>query len=812
MSRDASPRGQLAIVVVVGLTVLAIPAGFALALPAPATTSGLTPTPPPILNQTDTPTETPTDNGTATPTPTGTPTDSSGGGGDGNGSGDGQRLVVDKGSGATGGVTSEEACSNAEYTTIQRAVDDAAPGDTVVVCAGTYPESVTIETGDLTLRADGDAVIESSGQPAVQTTTPRVTIRGFTIRTTGAEHSIAVGGRDSLVRDNNVELTRANSTGIFLSDGLTSEGAPDPTLGAATGSWVVNNTVNGSDDTFSHGVFADADQTVIQDNTFFAENKTYSIHSAGNETAIRDNTIRHLNPCRQVPFEPNACASRYKPPAILIGEDNKALRNPDWGVDCTPPDGSDDHSNHNRAQQNRVVNNSVSHSPGLGVFISGKGSHTEVLTATKGAVVRNDSLYQTGGISGWTKGAVFQNNIVDVEGRVSGESTKEEGTGEQGMCLHVHNSRIIRNSIDGYGAQPLLVNGGQNITIKENTLTKAALGVEIHPTFLDYEGRHAVESVRFINNQVTDVARRLGTAPGIEIRGANVTEFHHNKITNNGGDGVQISGSESCGGHVSPCNTTVAELHHNNITGNDQTGVVISKNATVTGFHYNLIDNNGRLGIHKENQDKTDGEWPIVNATNNIWGCGGPSSGLEDPYTNRTANGSGDSISAGDEAGKSNVHFDPFFVRPDVDCQSSGSTPTPSPTPSPTPTPTSTPAGPGGDGSGGGGGDGGGPGSGGGDGDNGAGSGDGGGGDSDAPSGGDGEGGDGGETATPPPTSSATPSRTPTASPTPPDTPTPTPAVEPGFGVLTWLVGVAFLVSLLAVRRRSDRDDAESYD
>lgn len=229
--------------------------------------------------------------------------------------------------------------------------------------------------------------------------------------------------------------------------------------------------------------------------------------------------------------------------------------------------------------------------------------------------------------------------------------------------------------------------------------------------------------------------------------------------------------------------------------------------ATQVEIHGNLINNNGNLGIYNANESL------IVDATNNIWGCGGPSSGfnpLADPYTGRLANGSGDAISAGNGSTRnghpiSNVHFDPFQQL--SSCPNQTSTPTATPTPTPTPSPTPSPAdNGGGDGSERGGtatGDGSGDGSG-----DGAGNGDGGGGDSDASSGGNG--GSDGETATPPPTSTLTPTRSPTSTPPPTPTPTvtlsPTPAVEPGFGILTWLVGVAILSGFLIVRRRSSSD------
>jgi len=53
-------------------------------------------------------------------------------------------------------------CPSAQFTTIQSAVNAATSGDVICVCAGTYPEQVTISK-PLTLRADNGVVVIPSG-------------------------------------------------------------------------------------------------------------------------------------------------------------------------------------------------------------------------------------------------------------------------------------------------------------------------------------------------------------------------------------------------------------------------------------------------------------------------------------------------------------------------------------------------------------------------------------------------------------------------------------------------------------------------
>lgn len=57
-------------------------------------------------------------------------------------------------------------CPDAQFTSIQAAVDAAAPGDRILVCHGTYQEQVTITKNELRLRAEGrrgDVVLDGLG-------------------------------------------------------------------------------------------------------------------------------------------------------------------------------------------------------------------------------------------------------------------------------------------------------------------------------------------------------------------------------------------------------------------------------------------------------------------------------------------------------------------------------------------------------------------------------------------------------------------------------------------------------------------------
>jgi nitrous oxidase accessory protein NosD len=84
-------------------------------------------------------------------------------------------------SAAAPGYGDGTSCATASYPTITDATADAADGDTVIVCPGTYRESVTVDKR-ITLRGLPGAVIDARGWPAgVRVVADGATVAGLTV-------------------------------------------------------------------------------------------------------------------------------------------------------------------------------------------------------------------------------------------------------------------------------------------------------------------------------------------------------------------------------------------------------------------------------------------------------------------------------------------------------------------------------------------------------------------------------------------------------------------------------------------------------
>jgi hypothetical protein len=100
-------------------------------------------------------------------------------------------LVYVSPSGSASG--SDSSCAQAGHSTVQSALDAVAIGGTVVVCAGTYKESVNIGK-ELTLSGQPGAVIDAAGHAyGVGIGADHVTVRGLTVKNADLKDSPADG-------------------------------------------------------------------------------------------------------------------------------------------------------------------------------------------------------------------------------------------------------------------------------------------------------------------------------------------------------------------------------------------------------------------------------------------------------------------------------------------------------------------------------------------------------------------------------------------------------------------------------------------
>jgi hypothetical protein len=201
---------------------------------------------------------------------------------------------------ATLTVGNPATCPGATYPTINAAVVAASPGDTIKVCAGTYPETVVV-TKQLTFlgaQAGKDARVRNnpskesvvnslSGDFTLTTTANNVKIDGFTISGAGADqfgpndYGIeAFSGSSGLVVSNNI--IQGNRWGMNMQN-------PDGTMPSLIQrNAFKNNSAGNAGAGSGTGVFISngpANNTTISDNSFTGHTET-AINFAGNPASL----------------------------------------------------------------------------------------------------------------------------------------------------------------------------------------------------------------------------------------------------------------------------------------------------------------------------------------------------------------------------------------------------------------------------------------------------------------------------------------------------------------------------------------------
>ncbi len=167
----------------------------------------------------------------------------------------------------------DTACSDAGYSTVQSAVFAAPQGGTVVVCSGTYAESVTI-TQTLTLEGQSGAIIDATGSPfgyGIGIAADNVTVEGMTVENAPLNPQTGAPG-DGIVTAGVTNLQPVTEVpgndAVIVNNVVTNNGGAGIDLNSTTGSLASHNisTSNGIGVTVSDDLGVSASNNRISDN------------------------------------------------------------------------------------------------------------------------------------------------------------------------------------------------------------------------------------------------------------------------------------------------------------------------------------------------------------------------------------------------------------------------------------------------------------------------------------------------------------------------------------------------------------------
>ncbi|WP_410509735.1 NosD domain-containing protein [Methanosarcina hadiensis] len=165
--------------------------------------------------------------------------------------------------GSTGPIIYVDAMGSGNYTTIQDAVNNAAPGNTIIVYPGTYNEIVDINVANL-------SILSYSGNP-----------EDTIVRHIGSGHNFGISASNVTISGFNI--TGKNSTGIYMS-GVSGVNISNNKLsGIGCGVQVessnscilVNNTVNDSD---QYGFYLQSSRNCTLDNNAVSNTASHGIY------------------------------------------------------------------------------------------------------------------------------------------------------------------------------------------------------------------------------------------------------------------------------------------------------------------------------------------------------------------------------------------------------------------------------------------------------------------------------------------------------------------------------------------------------
>ena len=420
------------------------------------------------------------------------------------------------------------------YTTIQAAINDAQPGDTIIAETGTYTENIKINK-TITLKAQGTPTIQpkNPNQPTITITANNTTITGFTIK--NSQTGIHIQANQCKITNNNI--TNNTYYGIYLD-------------------YSSNNTISNNNIT-NNGLGIDLSDSEY--NKIYNNNITNNGNNGIDLRYSSNNTISNNN------ITNNGLGIDLWYSSNNILSNNNITNNTYYGIYL------------NNSSNNTIYNNKITNNKYDGIYICYSSNN----------ILSNNNITNNGlGIDLWYS----SNNILS-----NNNITNNTYYGIY-LFYSSNNNMISNNKITNNGDDGIDLWYSSNNTISNNNITNNGLGIDLSDseynkiynnniTNNDYDGidlRYSSNNNLISNNNITNSGNdgiyicysSNNTISnntinnmyyyGIYLYDSSNNTISNNNITNNGEDGIYLYDSSN--------NNTIS---NNNITNNKGRGIFL---------------------------------------------------------------------------------------------------------------------------------------------------------------------------------------------------------------------------------------------
>lgn len=464
-----------------------------------------------------------------------------------------------------------------QFGSIQRAIDAAWDGDTIVVSPGTYRENLDFLGKNIILTgtdphdpaAVAATVIDGGGQDAVITIIngTAVAVRGFTI-TGGAGKEIGgkrLGGGIYVERAE-VEISHNVITGNSADEGGGVYIKGDLSV-LEKNVVTANSAVSSEDDSGGGGLYLEGDRHIIEENTISHNTSAFwtgGLHLWGNGHTVERNVITDNT-------SPSSAAGLTASGKGFVIIGNTISNNASSGKveDLTVASVAAGGGLFVSGDGNKIEDNAVNGNSGMPMLVLGDNN-----LVAENKVVGNAGRVEVIGLTN----VVVKNEIRDNHSAVRNIGLRVEGDNSS-----IEFNEVLDNT-SGAGTAFLTV-VGDNITIRENIIggnrttspySITAAGMNVYGTNVTIE-----------ENEIYDNVAEITTNGGSSIGGGLFVTGEGNTIVGNKIRGNEVTGSGNGGGmYVSGQNFIIQE---NELTGN--TATVYGGGIFVAGYDHTIEDN-----------------------------------------------------------------------------------------------------------------------------------------------------------------------------------------------------------------------------